>query len=176
MDIVKRTGRFLRDCVEVYLPSISFILLFGIFLAGIFARYILKNPITWSNEVVSICFLWMVLSAACYCQRRRSHVIFTLVYDSLPRRVAEFTAFLGNGIILAALVLSFVPTIKYIRFMVVQKSSMLRIPISILYSPYLIFIVFIAAYLVIEMVEEFFVFTGIGAKTTDSNPGEERKK
>lgn len=157
-------GRILRDCVEVYLPSASFLILFSVFIAGVFSRYVLNSPIPWSNEVVSICFLWMVLSGACYCQRRRSHVTFTMVYDALPTKAAAFSAFLGNAIILAALVLSFPSTVKFVQFMEVQKSSLLRIPLNILYFPYLIFMILIAAYLILEMIEQFRIFSGVGPK------------
>ncbi|MEA4954560.1 MAG: TRAP transporter small permease [Pseudoflavonifractor sp.] len=164
MNHLGRVGRLLRDCVEVYLPSLSFIILFSVFLVGIFSRYLLNNPIPWSNEVVSICFLWMVLSGACYCQRRRSHVTFTMLYDALPPRPAAFSAFLGNAIILAALLLAFPSTVKFVRFMKVQKSSLLHISLSILYFPYLIFMILIAAYLVFEMTEQFRIFSGLGLK------------
>lgn len=170
MDTLKRIGCFLRDCIELYLPILSFIILFCVFVAGIVARYIIKTPIVWSNEVISICFLWMVLSAACYCQHHRSHVTFTMVYDALPRRAAEFTAFLGNAIILAALALSFLPTLKYIQFMEVQKSSMLRIPMSIIYIPYIFFMAFLMVYMVIEMVEQFLIFTGLDRKFKKHEP------
>ena len=73
----------LRDLVELYIPGLCFVLMFLAFICQIFCRYVLRSPVPWAYEITVACYLWMVVLGACYAQRERSHVTFTLVYDRL---------------------------------------------------------------------------------------------
>ena len=109
-------------------------------------------------------FVYLTLLGACYAQRDKKHIQFTLVYDSLPPRFASFTAFLGNLIILAAFAIAFVPTVKYINFMGMQTTAVLHIGLNIIYMPYIVFVCLMVIYLIMEMVDQFMVFAGLKKK------------
>ena len=79
----KKAFGFVRDCVEKYIPSIALAALFIIFCYQVFMRYVLRQPQAWAGEVEQSCFLWLVLLGACYAQRMKAHVTFTLLYDKL---------------------------------------------------------------------------------------------
>lgn len=164
---LKKAVLLLRDCVEIYIPVLAFCGLFGVFLLQVFSRYVLNDPKSWSMEVTSMCFVWVVLLGACYAQRQKSHVTFTLIYDILPVKWKAFTAFLGNLIIAVALAVSVLPTWEYIKFMRVQKSSVLKVSLDLIYSPYMVFIALIILYTVIDMVEQFMVFSGLGGEAAE---------
>ena len=80
---VKKAFGFVRNCVEKYIPSIALAALFIIFCYQVFMRYVLRQPQAWAGEVEQSCFLWLVLLGACYAQRMKAHVTFTLLYDKL---------------------------------------------------------------------------------------------
>lgn len=167
LNLLKKSVLWLRDCIEIYIPVIAFCGLFGVFVLQVFSRYILRNPRPWSMEVTSICFVWVVILGACYAQRKKAHVTFTLIYDMLPVKLKSFTAFLGNLIIFAALAISVSPTWKYIKFMKIQKSSVLKIGLNYIYLPYMAFLVLMLIYIGIELYEDFMVFSGLGGKSAE---------
>ena len=83
MNNLKKIGGFIRDCVELYIPVIAFVVMFCVFVIQIAARYVFNNPVPWAYEVTVMCYVWLVILGACYAERSRSHVTFTLVYDKL---------------------------------------------------------------------------------------------
>lgn len=156
-----KTRNLLLDCVEVYIPCVSFVIMFVIFIAQIFARYVLRAPLTWAYEVTVSCYLWTVILGACLAQRERSHVVFTLVYDKLPLRLRAFSSFLGSGLIALAFAWSFAPSWEFIRFMAVQKTSVLKIGMNVVYAPYLPFLALMILYMLRDMASDFRVFAGL---------------
>ncbi len=164
MRLVKKLVSILQNIVELYVPATSFVLMFVVFVLQIFCRYILNQPLDWAYEVTVSCYLWMVVLGACYAQRWRAHVVFTLFYDKLSVRLKALTAILGNGLIAFAFAWSFWPTVQMIDFMKMQKTSILRIGLNIVYAPYIPFMILIFLYMMIDIVRDFKVLVGAASQ------------
>lgn len=164
MDGFKKAYSFLRNCLEVYIPIGSFCIMFLVFILQIFCRYVLRQPLAWAYEVTVTCYLWMVVLSACYTQREKAHVSFTLIYDSLSVKGKAVCAFLGNLIIAVAFGVSIIPSFKFIRFMEMQETSVFKIGLNIVYAPYMVFVIFIFVYALMDLYKDFMVFTGLGGE------------
>ncbi len=160
---IKRTGHFLRDTVEIYIPALSFIIMFMIFVLQIFFRYVVRQPLPWAYEVTVSCYLWLVILGACFAQRDRSHVMFTLFYDKLGTKGKAFCAFLGNTLIAFCFSVSIIPSIQFVDFMKMSKTSVLKVGLNWIYAPYIVFLIFMVFYMLRDMVHEFRIFTGIAS-------------
>ena len=103
MKQVKKIGSFLQNCVELYIPAISFAVLFVLFCFQIVVRYIISKftglVVPWTVEVEQMCFLWVALLGACYVQRSRGHVVFTLVYDALGTKGKAVLSLISSTLI-----------------------------------------------------------------------------
>lgn len=164
MDGIKKVGKFLRDCVELYIPIMAFLIMFCVFVIQIVARYLFKNPVQWAYEVTVMGYLWMVVLGACYAYRDRSHVTFTLVYDALPVKGKAICGFLGNLLMAITFVAMFVPSCQMISQMKIQVTSVFKIGLNIVYLPFIPFMIIILLYILYDMWVEFMVFTGIGGE------------
>ena len=164
MDIIKKTGRFLRNCVELYIPVASFLIMFVVFIIQIAARYFFNNPVPWAYEVTVMGYLWMVILGACYAYRDRSHVTFTLVYDKLPVKAKAVCGFLGNLLMAVAFIAMFIPSCQMISQMKIQVTSVFKIGLNVVYFPFIPFMVIILLYILYDMWLEVMVFTGIGGE------------
>lgn len=153
-----------RDLVELYIPGLCFVLMFLTFIWQIFCRYVLRAPAPWAYEVTVAGYLWMVILGACYAQRGRSHVTFTLVYDKLKPRGKALVSFLGNLLIVIAFAYAFVPSAQFILFMKMQKTSVLKIGLDIIYLPYIPFMVIILLYALQDLYSDFRVFSGLASQ------------
>ncbi len=162
MTLCKGIFFFLRDCVEKYIPIGTFCIMFTVFIFQVFCRYVLKSPITWAYEITVSCYLWTVVLGACYTQRCRSHVSFTLVYDKLGVKGKAVCAFLGDALIAFAFGVLIVPTCKFVSQIRIQETSILKIGLDIVYAPIAVFVVIIFIYMLIDMYHCFMVFTGLG--------------
>lgn len=163
MKSLLKTRDILRDIVELYIPIISFVIMFVVFIAQIFCRYILRMPLAWAYEVTVTCYLWLVVLGACYAHRHHAHVTFTLITDVMPLRLQAFCIFLGNLLIAFTFVWSFIPSCEFVAFMARQKTSVFRIGLNIVYAPYIPFLAFHILYMLRDMVLDFKVFTGLAS-------------
>jgi TRAP-type C4-dicarboxylate transport system permease small subunit len=117
-----------------------FLAAFAGFIVQIFWRYVLNDPLAWTEEFVMICFIWTVFWAAAFMVPIREHVSFDVVYDIVtPQTRRGFTM-----VTLAAIVVSFtwlVPyTWDYLDFLTRKKSPVLRIRMHWVYGCYILFV------------------------------------
>ena len=91
---------------------------------------------------------------ACYAKRMNSHVCFGIIYDSLTLKRQLIVRIIGNGIILIAFCIALYPSYDYVNFMKFQKSTVVRIPFNIAYSPFLVFLVLILGRTVRDLTED----------------------
>jgi TRAP-type C4-dicarboxylate transport system permease small subunit len=140
---LKRTGQLVLDILEIYIPSISFIVLFVVFIVQVFYRYFLNSPLTWPPEVISTAFIWTTVLGACYAQRLGDHVSFTVVYERLSARGQLIFRILGNAFVAIAFLTALVPVYNYVQFSAFAQTSVLRISYTWVYAPFLVFQVLI---------------------------------
>ena len=164
MDGLKKVGKILRNCVELYIPIAAFLIMFVVFVIQIAARYVFNSPVPWAYEVTVMGYLWMVVLGACYAYRDRSHVTFTLVYDKLPVKGKAVCGFLGNLLMAIAFIAMFIPSCQMISQMKIQVTSVFKIGLNIVYFPFIPFMIIILCYILYDMWLEFMVFTGIGGE------------
>lgn len=149
----------IRDIIEIYIPTIAFIIMFLTFILQIIMRYIFKYPLTWAYEVTVIGFSWTVILGACYAMRTRSHVKFTLIYDMFSGKKAAIIRALGNLILVVGFLLLVVPSYKYVKFMNFQATSVFKIKLSWIFSPFVYFLISIILYTFEELREDFRIIT-----------------
>lgn len=162
MNGLKKVCGFVRDCVEKYIPTIAFVVLFLVFCFQVFMRYVVKNPQSWTGEVEQSCFLWLVMLGACYAQRVKGHVTFTLLYDNLGVKGKAISAMLGNLLITFTTLITFLPSLNYVWGLMErqQVTSLLKWPKTVVFFPYVVFLVIILVYAVQEVYEEIMVLRG----------------
>ena len=149
----KKIGSFILDIVEIYTPVVVFILLFCVFMLGIFFRYF-RHPLTWTLEFTLMAFIWLVLFGACFAKRKSSHIKFTMIYDKLKTKSKTWMRIVGNALVFIAFSISFLPTYRYIIFMSYKKSTALRVPMSIVYFPYIVFLIIMIARLGYDIITD----------------------
>jgi len=134
------TGRWLRRRAENI--AVAFLaIMFVCFIIQIFSRYVLNYPIGWTEEVTVTMWLWVVLWGAAFVVAEKEEVRFDIIYSNISERTRRaFTVI--TGITLIALYLASLPAAySYVSFMKVERSAYLHVPISYLYSIYVIFAV-----------------------------------
>ena len=127
--------RFLDDHLEEYLLIGSFFVTVGVIFAQVIFRYVLRNSLTWSEELARYIFVWQIWLGASYAAKINKHINITAAREKMPRRVQ---------VILEALVL--VLWAAFAVFMVVkgrdviayilksrQRTPALQIPMAVPY-------------------------------------------
>ena len=116
-------------------------LMFACFILQIFFRYVLNNPVGWSEEVIITTWLWTVLWGAAFILDESEEIRFDIIYSNISERVRRvFTVITGVALV-ALYGISLPAAYSYVSFMKVERSAYLRVPINWLYSVYIIFAV-----------------------------------
>ncbi len=149
--LLKKTGRFILDLVELHVPTLVFATLFVVFILQIFNRYFFR-PLMWPEELALIAFIWTALLGGLYAKRMERHVVFTVIYDQASPRVQLWMRLAGNVLLVTAFLIALAPSWDYVDFMAFKKSNVLRIPMNWAFSPFIVFLVFMTGRLVRDIV------------------------
>ena len=133
-------GDWLRRRAENMLV-ILLTVMFVSFLIQVFSRYVLNDPVGWSEEVIATMWVWIVLWGSALVLSEKEEIRFDIIYSNLPERIRRaFTVI--TGIVLIALYAISLPAVyAYVSFMKVERSPYLHVPINWMYSIYVIFAV-----------------------------------
>src|ERR1035441_4741012 len=81
--------------------------------AGIYSRYVAHRPLTWSDEVASILFLWLAMLGAAVAFRRSEHMRMAALVNWLQPRWRQFAEALSVAAGLLFLLLIAWPAYEY---------------------------------------------------------------
>lgn len=100
----------------------------------VFTRYILRNPSTWSEEMVSYLFAWMSLFGASIVVGERGHMNIPILVERLGDKARKFFAIFGELVacIFAGVILVY-GGIQITSLAMGQMTSSLGVPIGIFY-------------------------------------------
>ncbi len=91
------------------MTSVPCVILGGVMVAvvisGVFARYLLKNPMSWTEEVARFLMNWMALLGASIVTRHRAHLGLLYFVQKFPMSLQRLTKLLMDILIMIFLYL-----------------------------------------------------------------------
>ncbi len=123
----------MRDWLALGVKIIAAALLaamFVTFLLQIFSRYVLVTPFGWTLELCLILWVWIVFFGCSFLVREQDHVRFDIVYLAAPRRVRQGLALISCAAIAGGMAWMFLPTLEYIDWMGIRKTTTVRNPLT----------------------------------------------
>ena len=144
--------KFMEKLVEIYIPSVCFVVMFLVFNMQVILRYCFNSPTVWSNEIAQITFLLLVMLSSNYSLKIKKHVSFTMLYDTMNDLGKHILDILGSLILL----ILFIYALPYCWNSIMSNpmsSSVLRLPLKIVFFPYLIFMGFTILYCLLDIIK-----------------------
>ncbi|RYH00940.1 TRAP transporter small permease [Salipiger sp. IMCC34102] len=133
-------GRLLKRAAD-WIGVALFLTAFCGFMVQIYYRYVLNNPLRWTEEFTMIAFIWTVFWAAAFLVPIREHVSFEVVYDVVSPKVRRVFNIFSMVLIIVAFVVLIPATWDYLDFLTRKKSPVLRLPMHLIYGCYILFLV-----------------------------------
>ncbi len=87
--LLGRIERWFGSAVELAVAMLVVAEIVVLF-SGIVSRYVLHAPLTWSDELASILFLWLAVLGSVVALRRGEHMCMTAFTGALPPRARAF--------------------------------------------------------------------------------------
>ena len=133
MDGLKELRKVMNYMLNV-LAGGSFLAMVGLTCWQVFTRYVLKNPSSWSEEMVSYLFAWMSLFGASVVVGERGHMNIPILVERLGKTArkalsifAEIVACVFAGVILVY------GGVQITNLAMGQMTSSLGVPIGVFY-------------------------------------------
>lgn len=124
-----------------YVGVLLFLSAFSGFIVQVFFRYVLNQPLAWSEEATMIAFIWTVFWAAAFMVPIREHVSFDVVYDVVSERTRRGMTIIAMIMLVVAFVMLIPRTFDYLDFLFRKKSPVLRIQMTWVYGCYVLFLI-----------------------------------
>src|SRR5262245_50688086 len=107
--------------------AIMLAVMFAAFVVQVVFRYVLNFPVGWASELSVVLWLWLVLWGASFVVKEDEEIRFDLLVGAVGRRGR-----IAMGIVVAVALIvlygmAFKPSLDYVTFMKVEKSSYLKI-------------------------------------------------
>src|SRR5436309_16092889 len=97
----------------------------GTVLLGVARRYLFGAPLSWTDELSALLFVWAVFWTAAFAVPLREHVAFDLLLDALPARMRRGMA-IGASLLVGLALLAALPrTIDFVAFLARQRTAAL---------------------------------------------------
>lgn len=127
-------------------------LLFLTFVVQVGMRFLFERPLAWSDELIVVLYIAIVFWSAATLLREKDHVMLDLVYAALPPGGQRVFALVGAGLTAALLLVLLPEAFDYVRFMGRERTPVLDLPFSVVFAPFLLFIVLVAWRYVVKFV------------------------
>jgi tripartite ATP-independent transporter DctM subunit len=100
----------------------------GILGAGVVWRYALHNPLSWSDELATILFLWLSMLGAVIAYQRDAHMRLTAVLNTLPPHLVRICESVTYGVVALFCIEVLPASQKFLQLEMVDLTPALAIP------------------------------------------------
>jgi tripartite ATP-independent transporter DctM subunit len=125
----------------------------GILASGVFTRYVLRDPLVWSDELGTILFLWLAMLGSVVAYRRDEHIRLSVLVRRASPRVAEILTAVSS-VVTAIFVIELMPaSIKFFQQEEIDVTPALSIPQSYVVLSIIVGLAFILVLALLRLAE-----------------------
>ena len=116
------------------LAGVSFIAMVVLTCWQVFTRYVLQNPSSWSEELVSYLFAWASLLGASLVTGERGHMSIPILVEKMQPSMQKALGILGELVAFAfSLIILVYGGVQITRFAMGQMTSSLGVAVGVFY-------------------------------------------
>ena len=134
--------------------GVALIVLFAITFGVIVGRIFLNASMGWSQDVIRLCFTYVIYFGAAYCVREKGHLNVDFVIGMFKPQVRRFIEFIINIVLLAFFVFIVYYGLQFAATGASQKSPYLMIPMTYYYYGVPISGVLMFYYMLEQLIDE----------------------
>lgn len=123
----------ISDIVYSIEKILAFILALTMLVAmvgGFLFRYVLKNPLLWSDELAIFCLIWITFIGGSMVLKEKTSPTITFLIDLVPQQFKKYFYIVSNLVLLAFVAYVFYLAFNWIRMpnILVQTSTAMNMP------------------------------------------------
>jgi len=144
--------RRLTRLVEWMLTVLSILIFVVVFLQVLF-RYLLRQPLFWSEELPRYLLIWMSFLAAAVAQKQDAHINITLCLAPLSARARRLLKILTDAVILAFLWILIYSGGLVTSITAHHRSTALQLPMGLVYAALPVGAILMSVYLFLQIAD-----------------------
>ncbi len=131
--------RFLKKSAD-FIGTLSYAVLFLTFIFQVVLRFVFDKPLTWSDELIVILYVFSMFWAGAFLLKEKDHVMLDMLYEHLPPQGKRVFSILYS-LIIGGLFLWAVPaSYSYVSFMMRENTPVLEIPFGLVFGVFILFL------------------------------------
>jgi TRAP-type C4-dicarboxylate transport system permease small subunit len=99
------TWRWVFMHLEEVLTALLLAVMIGSVGIGVFCRFVLHQPLSWTEEVILVCMVWMCFLGASVATKHNEHIFIDFVVTLVPRRLAKIMGIASMVLVSGVLVI-----------------------------------------------------------------------
>jgi len=127
--------------VAEIIAAAMFAIMLAAFLVGVISRYVFNNPVSWSIEICSIAYVWIVFLSGATIVPMEQHITFDMLHKAVKPSARRVLAIISAASIGVIFLVGLPTTLEYIGFVGQKRTLMLHIPMNYVYSCFGIFMI-----------------------------------
>ncbi len=100
----------------------------------VFYRFVLDNPLSWTEELARYAFVWITFLGGAVAYRRRAHIVVDVMLHLVPIRARAALALAVEAMITVTLVILVRDGLRMVETTANVQATMLEIPMSYIYA------------------------------------------
>jgi TRAP-type C4-dicarboxylate transport system permease small subunit len=125
--------------------GLLFLALFVTFIVQIVARFGFDQPLPWTDELAVILYLWVILWSCAFVVPEKEHVMFDLVWNSVPPATRRLMRMVGHTLIGGLSIAAIPASWEYVHFMARENTAVLGLSFEWVFLPFVLLLVSLAA-------------------------------
>jgi TRAP-type C4-dicarboxylate transport system permease small subunit len=108
-----------------------------IMIVHVFFRYLLNSPLIFTEELISICFIWMCMLGSGYCIHHKLNTRIDVFVNLLPSLVQKIISVFSDLFCMSIFIYLLPTAIRFTRTQATVITPALQLPMSVIYSAFL---------------------------------------
>ncbi len=123
-----------------FIGTASYGILFLTFIFQVILRFVFNKPLTWSDELIVILYVFSMFWAGAFLLKEKDHVMLDLLYEHLPPQGKRVFS-IAYSVLIGGLFIWAVPaSYSYVRFMMRENTPVLDVPFGLVYAAFILFL------------------------------------
>ena len=122
---------YFMESILKFIMGISTLILSIVTSLQVIARFIFKNPIPWGQDIIRLCFIYLVFFGGAYCVYSNDHLNIDVLINSLKGKNKKFLTIFIEFVILFIFLIYF--GFIFVQTGINQKAPYLPISMSLYY-------------------------------------------
>lgn len=149
---MKKAFLFLYN-IEEYILQFLFVLMGISLLIQIVSRYVLNNPLLFTEELASLCFIWMTMIGAGFCIKNKLNTRIDLLVSLLPLFLKKMVSALSDLLCMSIFIYLVPVAIRFTRTQAKVTTPAMQLPMSVIYVSFIIATVLICIRFSVQIYE-----------------------